>query len=130
MAKQKGHQLETLSFEAVAKILNGAVAVQFDKEVRKAILDCEDSPDLTSGRKVALVMEFKPRMAPGGMSKRPEYSGCNVTFKVEGKIPGKSIDVAMARDKDTGNLLFNPDAPEDPAQRTIQQDEAAYDQQS
>lgn len=121
MAKRKDSLILTqLKFESLMKLLGGAIAVQWDKEARKAMLDCGDSPDLPKGRKVTLTVEFKPRLTPGGMNGRSAYAGCAVDFMVAGQIPGKQITVLMKAD-DEGGLLFNPDAPEDPDQRTIQQ---------
>lgn len=123
MAKnKKGLLLTQLKFEALAKLLGGALPVQWDKEARKAMLDCGDAPDCSKGRKVTLTAEFKPRLTPGGMNGRSEYAGCLVEFQIAGTIPGKSIQVLMKADDD-GGLLFNPDAPEDPDQRTVQQAE-------
>lgn len=126
MAKQKGLLLNEMKFEQLINILGGAVGVQWDKEARKAFMDCMDAPDCTNARKVTLTTEFKPRLTPSKLGGRAEYCGCEVKLSISGAIPGKHI-VVMTTADENGRLLFNPDAPEDPAQRTVQQVEDGAD---
>lgn len=121
--KKQTLNLEKLTFASIEKLLGGAVGVQFDKEVRKAIMDCEDSPDLKNARKVALSVEFVPRLVSSPIGGRSEYGGCDVAFKISGVIPGKSIVVNMAKDDTGQGLLFNPDSPDDADQMTFTNDE-------
>lgn len=116
-----GVKLTALKFETIVKILGGAVGVKCDKEFRKAILDCEDAPRLKSAREVTLKVKFTPRLKQSRMSGEDEYAGCDVEFCVGGRIPSQAIVVAMTNSEQ--GLLFNPDAPEDPSQHTIEQED-------
>lgn len=124
MAKKK--LLQELKFEHLDKVSGGVLGVAWDKEARKAILDCGDSPDLSASRKVTFTVEFKPRLTPSRMSGPAEYVGCEVSFSIGGVIPAKKL-VMNTVANENGQLLFNPDAPEDPDQRTVQQAEAEAD---
>lgn len=112
-----GQRLTALKFATILKILGGAVAVKCDKEFRKAILDCEDSPKIKEARKVALSVEFVPRVRSNSMNGETEYAGCDVKFKVYGRCPGQEVTVAMTGSEQ--GLLFNADAPDNPDQMTI-----------
>lgn len=109
--------LVPLKFENIPKILGGAVALKIDKELHKAHMDCADSPELASGRTVTLTITLKPKLRNAPMGGRSEYAGCDVTFGVGGRTPTQAIEVSMANSAQ--GLLFNPDAPENPLQATI-----------
>lgn len=114
-------QLVPLKFQNVEKILGGAVALKIDKELHKAFMDCADSPELAAGRVVTLTMTLKPKLRKNPMGGRSEFSGCDVTFGVGGRTPTQAIEVSMAQSPQ--GLLFNPDAPENPMQHTIEEDD-------
>lgn len=125
MAKGIPLNLEQNSLENIPKILGGAIAVKVNKELRKAYLDCEDSPELNSPRVVTLTIKLKPRMRPAPMGGRSEFEGCNVSFGIGGRTPSQEVEIPMIASPQ--GLLFNPLASDNPHQLTIDPDEFSRD---
>jgi hypothetical protein len=126
MSKSVPIKLESLSLENIPQILGGAIAVKVNKELRKAYLDCEDSPELNSARSVTLTLKLKPRMRPAAMGGRSEFEGCNVSFGIGGRTPSQEVEIPMIASPQ--GLLFNPLASDNPRQMTIDPDEYAGDE--
>lgn len=126
MSKSVPIKLESLSLENIPRILGGAIAVKVNKELRKAYLDCEDSPELNSARSVTLTLKLKPRMRPAAMGGRSEFEGCNVSFGIGGRTPSQEVEIPMIASPQ--GLLFNPLASDNPRQMTIDPDEYAGDE--
>lgn len=126
MPKDVPLKLESLSLEKIPLILGGAVALKVNKELRKAYLDCEDSPELNSARVVTLTLKLKPRLRPAAMGGRSEFEGCNVSFGIGGRTPSQEVEIPMVASPQ--GLLFNPLASDNPYQLTIDPETGDEDQ--
>lgn len=126
MSKAVPLKLEQFTMENIPHILGGAIAVKVNKELRKAYLDCEDSPELNSARTVTLTFKLKPRMRPAPMGGRSEFEGCNVSFGIGGRTPTQEVEIPMI-DSPQG-LLFNPLASDSPYQHTIDPEGTSEDE--
>lgn len=79
----------SLSLETLPEVRNGAVALAFDKALRKAIEDVESAPDIATARVVSLEVKLTPVL--DGM----ELDTVDVEVMVKGKAPPRSTTVRM-----------------------------------
>ena len=108
MAKQR------LTLAALTGLDSGTAAAVFQNEMRKAVADCTDRPGLDTPRKVMLEVTIAPVTDSRGVCEH-----ANVDFKVHSSIPHQKTRQYQMEVDSRGELLFNPESPDDVHQQTI-----------
>lgn len=99
-----------------AELDRGKMGLLVDKFLDRAVADVRDRPGVDKAREVTLKIRIKPGELEPGYAVLEDFK---VGFQVTSTVPAhKSTDYSMAADK-SGKLLFNSHAPENPNQRTI-----------
>jgi hypothetical protein len=81
--------------------------------LERVVRDCLDRPGDKATRKVELTMLITPRMAQDG-----DCVDCDVSFEVAAKTPKWKTAARPYMTTRQGQLVFNPDSPDNPAQTT------------
>jgi len=103
--------LRLFKIEEIDQIDYGELAIAINKAIHQCYLDCESRPALTTARDVNLKISLKP------MIDGRDLARVDVTFDLKKSMPSQSVVVAM-RPAD-GGLAFQPEAPDNPNQRTM-----------
>ncbi len=83
-----------LTFENIADIDFGSVALAFNKLLAAAYSDMLDRPSLESSRKVTMSVTLKPHQSKNG----PDLKYIEVDIEVGGKTPSQSLSMPMRAD--------------------------------
>lgn len=108
MAKQR------LTLEALTGLDSGQAAAAFQHELKKAVKDCVDRPGEEGEREVTLKVKVKPALQSSGIC-----THASVDFECHSKIPRQKTRKYDMEVDARGELLFNPESPEDVNQQTI-----------
>lgn len=112
---------QRLTLEALTGLDSGKAAAVFQHELKKAVKDCTERPGETAAREVVLRVQVKPAVESSGVCTAAE-----VEFECHSKIPRQRTRAYQMEVDARGELLFNPDSPDDVHQRTL--DEANDDE--
>ena len=97
----------------------GIIDEAFTKDLQRVVQDCLERPMDGKPRKVSIVFSIAPE-------KKPDMRDCDsvtVECEVTSTVPKKRTQVYTMTPTVGGQLLFNPDTPEDPDQATLYDDE-------
>lgn len=113
--------LKRLTLESVGALAGGEAMEMFQKLVRRAVLDCMDRPGDKRVRKITLQLDLVP--VPVITGNTIDCDSCNGTFQARCKIPDHATRQVNFGVQNSGDLIFNPDCPENHRQATMLEDE-------
>ena len=103
--------MKTLKFATIEDIDYGSVAVAMDKALKSAFCDCQDRPYVKNKRTVTMTIAVLPAVTDG------KFVYATVNIDVATATPAKGVSIPMKVTED--GLGFQPDAPDNPDQRTL-----------
>ena len=109
--------MEKVSLATIHLIDDGSLQQLFDRAIKNALADCDDRPADETAREVTLKFSIVPVSATGRSCER-----VSIDAQVNTKVPAyrtTPTDVSVRKDKNGFMGLFNPMAPEDAEQRTL-----------
>jgi hypothetical protein len=95
------------------KVDLGKAMKAFHGCVEQVVRDCIKRPGDKKVRRVELVMLVTPKVEPDG-----EVILCDVSFEISAKLPKWKTGARPYMTTHQGQLIFNPDAPDNPEQVT------------
>jgi hypothetical protein len=109
--------LKRFNLESLKDLKNGEALVTFQTAVQRAVKDCIDRPGDKRARKVILQMTLKP--VPQITGNTIDCDGAKGTFQCRVRIPDWETQEVDFGVQQSGDLLYNPDSPNDHRQRTL-----------
>jgi len=112
-----------LNMESLAKLKGGLVAIMLEKQLGQMARDIEHASDIKDWRKVTLEIRARPVLDMG------ELDSVEVEFVVTGRVPARVTSSRMITRDDLESpvgqrqLFFQLDAPDNPAQQSLLDDE-------
>lgn len=108
-----GKERKFLRYETLPELDNGLLKKLLDDGLHRAAIDVVDRP-----------MDVRPRVVTLTISVKPDAKACTsgdatIGFDVSLKLPKQQTRDYATRVTRSGELLFNPDAPESVDQETI-----------
>jgi len=104
--------LRELTLKSLKELDGGRVNEAFAQAMKRAVADCEDRPDVTDARKVALQCELVPVIGEGGK----HLDTVSFRFQVKDTIPTRKSRVYSASVKSGGRLAWSDESPENVSQ--------------
>ena len=112
--------LERLSLETIKDLDSGIAMQTFQQAVQRAVRDCIDRPGDKRARKVILQLAVTP--VPIIEGNTIDCDGAKGIFMCRVKIPDwetRQVDFGVQQ---SGDLIFNPDSPNNHRQTTLLED--------
>ncbi|MGA2035378.1 MAG: hypothetical protein ABSG68_24285 [Thermoguttaceae bacterium] len=109
--------LQRLTLANIGELDNGLALETFQTALKRAVKDCLDRPGDKRARKVTLQMNVTPVAQIQGNA--IDCDGAKGVFLCKCRIPDyetREVDFGVQQ---TGDLLFNPDSPNDHKQITL-----------
>lgn len=104
---------EHLTFETIAKVDHGSIALAFNKLLVSAYKDLLDRPGLESSRKVVLTATLKPHKTDAG-----ELKYIEVSLAVKGTNPEQGLMLPMRATQE--GMAFQTEHNDNPDQNTLE----------
>jgi len=95
----------------------GKLDEAFKRQMRACVTDCLDRPGDTSARSVELKFVLAPDADQGGTCEK-----VNLQVHIRSKVPAHRTRLFVCEPRTTGALVVNAESPEDPAQRTLDEE--------
>ena len=114
------HQLLRLSLQNISQLDSGLAMEMFQGNLRRAVKDCLDRPTDRRARKVTLQVNLTPVTEIRGNI--VDCDGAKGVFLCKAKLPdfeSREVDFGVQQ---SGELLFNPDSPQNHKQMTLLDD--------
>jgi hypothetical protein len=105
---------QNFGFSSLATIDNGKIELAFNQLCKEVAKDLAERPHDKTARKVTVVIEFKPDPDEQGVGDR-----ANFDVSLHANVPKRRTRTFAVGVKPSGAMLFNPDAPDDPHQGTL-----------
>lgn len=105
--------LKQFTFASLGDLDNGRVAAALNEELRKVAEDISDRPANKTARKVTMEMSFSPSGDAGTVE------AVAVDVKCKSSVPSQQTRTYTMKMHGGNRLMFNPEAPENPRQHTI-----------
>ena len=110
--------LKALSFDTLNELEGGQIALGIDIALKQAIADCHDRPGVKGPRKIMVELAVVPTPDDRGSS----MVRAAVGFNIKTTNPPRGVVLPMSVGKN-GELMFNSDAPDNPDQKTLYDDD-------
>jgi len=113
--------LKRLTLETIKDLDSGIAMETFQTAVQRAVKDCMDRPGDKRARQVVLQLKIVPVAVISGNS--IDCDGAKGLFLCKVKIPDwetREVDFGIQQ---SGDLIFNPDSPNNHKQMTLIDDE-------
>jgi hypothetical protein len=104
---------QKFDLSSLAELDDGRLKVAFEQAIKRCEDDCHDRLGVPAARAITLTISIAPVVGEEG-----DFESADVDFQISEKLPRrrtKTYNMRAARD----GLFFNAFAPEDPAQRTL-----------
>ena len=106
-----------LDFASIADLDGGRVAAALQRELKRAVNDCRDRPNVAKPRKVNLIFEVSP--PDEGPDQSGDMDAVKMAFSFQNAFPARRATGYRMRVQRNGELVFNDFSPDNPRQRTI-----------
>jgi hypothetical protein len=120
--------LQALSLDTLNQVDYGKASIAFQRLVRQAVQDCMDRPVLKKPRKVQLTMTINPVTVINGNT--IDCESVKGSFQMKILLPNMETDPIDFGIRNNGDIVFNPDAPDNHKQQTFMEDEAPVDRKT
>lgn len=125
--------VRTLTLATIHTLDGGTVQAEFDRLVAQALEDCHERPGLETAREVGLKFTICPVQSNGKGTGNSVEIACQVTSKIPAMSSNPTrVELRRVRGAKGQNLfqgVFNDAAPDDPAQRTLDELSRDMDEQ-
>lgn len=108
---------ERFTLENLPQLDFGIVPEVFDREMKRVVKDCMDRPHDDKARAVNIKFAVKPLPSPSAQGMACDE--VQVEVEVDSAVPKQRTKIYTMRTKADGGLVFHPDLPDDPDERTI-----------
>jgi hypothetical protein len=112
--------LKRLSLENLKDLDGGRALEAFHDQLKRAVLDCLDRPGDKRARKI--VLQFTALPVPVINGNTIDCDSVKGTFQCRCKLPDHETRTYDFGVQQSGDLIFNPDSPEDHRQMTMLED--------
>lgn len=103
-----------LDLETLCEMDNGRIRAAFNHELEAVVNDCYNRPGDSTARKIALVIEIKPKDFNSGLCETVTTS-----MAVKSSIPARKKTGMVMKITDERHVIFNDESFDDPNQRTL-----------
>ncbi len=110
--------LEKFNLKSLGTMDGERIAIAFEQELKRVVMDCDDRPGDKTARSVTLTLAVKPKMDVDGIC-----DDCDVQVSVTGAVPKRKSKVFNMTLKKGGHLMFNNDSLENAEQGTLDLEE-------
>lgn len=107
--------LQQFKTASLATLDGGRIAAALERELKQAVQDCRDRPAEKKARKVTLQIEIAPEV----VDNTADLCTIGLQCQIQARFPSRASRTYSMDVQKNGNLVFNADAPENPAQKTI-----------
>lgn len=108
---------ENLSLTNLNLLDYGKCNAAFQRLLKQAVQDCDDRPALKKKRKITLTLELEPVMSISGNT--IDCESVKGSFQLKISLPNMQTDTIDFGIRNNGDLYFNPDAPENHNQHSM-----------
>lgn len=102
-----------MTLDTIKDLGSGAIAAEWAKALQRCGMDCQERPGEKGPRRVVMVAEVKPVEQDGVC----EALSC--TIQVSDSVPKRQSRVYELGISNRGDVIVNPDSPDDVSQGTL-----------